>query len=417
MASVGRDRRRVLKYKIASAPAKAYIVPLLEVSGARHGIEWVEADDASLEGGGDGTLWLAWEDPLPKAWRQAFRAAPVQNCMHNASLFESKADLAVLQWLAGELRDASPDAGWRPCMLGLPTFVCEGAKGVEAWARAFYARGGAAAARAWWMVKAERGNGGFDVWPLHAGNLSSVVAKLPASDTFVVQKYVDRPELHGGEFKFHYRVQLLVTADSRAFLFRQAMKLPAAEAFSLAPGDGAAFERAHITNQAQTDPQHAAEMLTEDIAGQRPALWAKLLRAVGALVAAAEPMLRHQRGPGAFELAGIDVMPDADGEPWVLEINRFTQFHTTPPTIYAPMMDDFLRHFLYPLATAAGPPGDAQGGGRRFGGWHLCERPGAGDAPPAMVKEEVPCAPEESLVLNVLRWAAAKRRWRRAVAP
>lgn len=39
----------------------------------------------------------------------------------------------------------------------------------------------------WWCVKAAGGNGGMDIWVMHAGNWRSVTGKLQEDDDYVIQ--------------------------------------------------------------------------------------------------------------------------------------------------------------------------------------------------------------------------------------
>mmetsp|Transcript_16742 Transcript_16742/g.63645 ORF Transcript_16742/g.63645 Transcript_16742/m.63645 type:complete len:147 (-) Transcript_16742:1277-1717(-) len=139
---------------------------------------------------------------------------------------------------------------------------------------------------------------------------------------------------------------------------------------------------------------------------------------MGNLVAAAKPFLRYQRTGGCFEFSGIDIMPDEDDQPWLLEINRHTQFHTTPPAIYEPMMASFLESFLYPKLEAlsteqahtSSENSERIPATTSFGGWYECTSLFPDDS-----SETEYTLDERKLALNTLSWAACKRRWKKSV--
>lgn len=60
----------------------------------------------------------------------------------------------------------------------------------------------AAGGQDWWCVKAAGGNGGMDIWVLHAGNWRSVTEELHEGEDFVIQVHALR---HRGYTKTPYR--------------------------------------------------------------------------------------------------------------------------------------------------------------------------------------------------------------------
>jgi hypothetical protein len=71
---------------------------------------------------------------------------------------------------------------------------------------------------------------------------------------------------------------------------------------------------------------------------------------------AAAPFMQEQRSPGHFEFFGIDVMADAEGSCWLIEINRVPGLETSnnrckpqEEAMFDEMMSSTLRMVLTPL--------------------------------------------------------------------
>ena len=75
----------------------------------------------------------------------------------------------------------------------------------------------------------------------------------------------------------------------------------------------------------------------------------------------AAPFMREQRSPHHFEFFGIDVMADATGEVWLIEINRVpgletsrNRCHSQEEAMFDEMMRATLQMILAPLQTPFG---------------------------------------------------------------
>lgn len=78
----------------------------------------------------------------------------------------------------------------------------------------------------WWVVKASCGNGGRDIWIIHAANYNNVIATIPSTDCFVIQKYVSSPLLYKNK-KFHFRCYSMCMSDMSAYFYDQGFILTA----------------------------------------------------------------------------------------------------------------------------------------------------------------------------------------------
>ncbi|KAG5185596.1 hypothetical protein JKP88DRAFT_354120 [Tribonema minus] len=389
------ERLRRLRYRVTGAGAVSRIRPVLDTdSVCREGctVEWQEASSP------DERLDFVYETTVTKDWQAAHRGAVVLNRLCGSVVLEDKASFALLSRrmaapaLESHLVEGSSGveawakARWGP-LFNSSSSGDEGGSGAEgndsssSGAAACHRCGsrepvgdsstdgaaacaagslssGAAAARArcrgapprepdWWCVKAARGNGGGDVWVLHAGNAQRLVAQLSrcgggGGGAYVLQRYVARPLLlpRCGGAKSHFRCFGVLRGDLSAWLHAGACVLrarapyalsdagnpsihltnlafskrpggAAAAAAAVAPGaDGAAPPDGSSSAAAQRfRPQTAC-----DLPREHPALWPRMLAAWGAAAAAAAPLMRHQASAAHFALFGLDFLADAGGE-------------------------------------------------------------------------------------------------------
>ncbi len=193
-----------------------------------------------------------------------------------------------------------------------------------------------AAAPGVWIAKTRGMSGGEGI------HLTDAPARIDPAWEGVVQRYLARPFLADGR-KSHLRLYLLITsvAPLRAWLWRDGLVRLAPAAY-----DAGALDRLdmHITNTAlheghpglvfDPDPkvedrgsvQGLAAFLAARLA-EPDALWPKLEAIARGLLAAFE-------GAGIFagiapagraflpKLLGMDVVLDADGAPWLIELQR-----------------------------------------------------------------------------------------------
>ncbi|HEX3366186.1 tetratricopeptide repeat protein [Phenylobacterium sp.] len=234
-------------------------------------------------------------------------------------------------------------------------------------------------APALYIVKPIRGSGGQGI-----SVTADVAAALDQSDV-VVQRYIDRPYLIEGR-KGHCRIYCLIaSADPlRAYVYSEGIVRIAPEPYDPSPdsGGGAAM---HVTNTAlhlghpglsiSQDPQ-------QDDVGAIRSLSALLRRmtadgldggaAFGEIKALVEWHVRMLAAHGLFarqaasspprgfapKLFGLDVLIDAEGHPWLIEMQR------TPAARGAPLVEKIngemyltcFRMGHFPLIDDATPP-------------------------------------------------------------
>jgi tetratricopeptide (TPR) repeat protein len=192
-----------------------------------------------------------------------------------------------------------------------------------------------------WIVKPNDLFGGQGI------HLVDDPAAIPADRPQLVQHYVDRPLLVGGR-KQHLRCYLMITeADPlRAWFWRDGLVRFAPAPFERGPGWLARADM-HITNTAlhqghpgiRFNPDPAVEddgsvwglaAFVDKIAAgaaEREALWRRLEELARRLagVLARTGLFERQRGAGRAyrpKLLGLDVLLDAELQPWLIEIQR-----------------------------------------------------------------------------------------------
>ena len=102
------------------------------------------------------------------------------------------------------------------------------------------------------MLKRSESNRGEDILFVRADSVEDrfEAERLLAADRggespWVLQRYVERPMLVGGDFKFHLRVMVLAADDLRVYVHEAAVALCAAEEFD---GVDLSNRFAHATN-------------------------------------------------------------------------------------------------------------------------------------------------------------------------
>lgn len=179
---------------------------------------------------------LLRETTCEKELKPLHQRAVIRNKLLNNTVLESKANFAFLQY-------ALPDD------LALKTFVADSGEEVLQWCARRWNSAGSTADEApptsdWWVVKASAGNGGRDIWMVHAQNYLTELHDLPNQQEYVIQQYVSQPMLYLGSKKFHFRCYGLMVGSGRALLYQKAFILTAGLDYDASVTDS----KRHVTN-------------------------------------------------------------------------------------------------------------------------------------------------------------------------
>jgi tetratricopeptide (TPR) repeat protein len=234
-----------------------------------------------------------------------------------------------------------------------------------------------------WIVKPIRSSGGQGIF------VTDDVSQALAHKDVVVQRYIDRPFLIDG-CKGHCRIYGLVTSADplRAYVYSEGIVRLAPEPYDPRP-DAPGGVSMHITNTALhlEDPRLViSQDASQDDVGAVRSLSAMFRRMaadgldpqqtfgeIKALVEwfvrllAADGLFARQAalgGPRAFshKLFGLDVLVDADGHPWLIEIQRTpaARGQKLVEKINGEMYLTTFRMAQAPLIDDATPPAEAE---------------------------------------------------------
>mmetsp|Transcript_43956 Transcript_43956/g.86642 ORF Transcript_43956/g.86642 Transcript_43956/m.86642 type:complete len:531 (+) Transcript_43956:111-1703(+) len=186
-----------------------------------------------------------------------------------------------------------------------------------------------------WVLKDANSNGGAGVHFISRRNWRLVLCSLSRSDSrgcasYVVQRYVEAPLLwRGTGRKFHFRVYMLIRGDFSVFVFPLAFAhvANAPLEYAIERGEYTYSAAAHLTNVATNASDigsfsgyHIVDLQGADV-GEFPGVWDKTCSLACDVVDAAYPFLRRQLRSSDFTLVGLDIMPDRNGQVWLLEAN------------------------------------------------------------------------------------------------
>jgi hypothetical protein len=183
-----------------------------------------------------------------------------------------------------------------------------------------------------WILKDALSNGAEAVWIINAKNWRLVTARAQSlvasvdSTEWVVQRYVDRPLLWQGRFKYHYRCYGILFGDMRFFLYRKAfahvankpwVELCTEKQPAVFPND------VHITNVAANVTDGAAfhGFPVVDLVAEAPQHWEEAAALMKSLISAVAGYMGEQRSRDHFCLMGLDLLPAVGGGVELLEIN------------------------------------------------------------------------------------------------
>ncbi|KAK7492938.1 hypothetical protein BaRGS_00015885 [Batillaria attramentaria] len=191
----------------------------------------------------------------------------------------------------------------------------------------------------------------------HGISLFRYAEKIPPSEHFIVQEYIDKPLLLDG-YKFDLRVYVLVTSCDplRVFLFNDGLVRLATEKYVAPHENNIHHLYMHLTNYSvNKHNEYFERSATTDTGSKRSIryfneylrhndidvalLWRNIADMITKTLLVAEPHILHAYRmcrPGnpsysdsvCFEVLGFDVLIDRKLRPWLIEINRSPSFGT-----------------------------------------------------------------------------------------
>lgn len=197
-----------------------------------------------------------------------------------------------------------------------------------------------------YIAKPHRGTGGRGI------SVTRDVGALAERTDVLAQRYIERPYLVDGR-KGHIRLYGLVTSVKplRAYLYREGIVRFAPERYDLSE-EGIANVHGHVTNTALHRGHPALEVSQDPARENVGHVWTlsaylKRMKADGRDIAAvrksfrelskdfldmldSEGLFQRQAAAGpsrsfGFKLFGLDVLLDADGQPWLIEAERMPE--------------------------------------------------------------------------------------------
>ncbi|XP_070195525.1 tubulin polyglutamylase TTLL7-like isoform X3 [Littorina saxatilis] len=191
----------------------------------------------------------------------------------------------------------------------------------------------------------------------HGISLFRNAEKIPPSEHFIVQEYIDKPLLLDG-YKFDLRVYVLITSCDplRIFLFNDGLVRLATEKYLPPQESNVNHLFMHLTNYSVNKHNEFYKRNTGNDTGSKRSiryfneylrnsdidvalLWRNIADMITKTLIVAEPHVLHAYRmcrPGVpsysdsvcFEVLGFDVMIDRKLRPWLIEINRSPSFGT-----------------------------------------------------------------------------------------
>ena len=169
------------------------------------------------------------------------------------------------------------------------------------------------------------------------------LSEVAYSQPIVIQKYISNPMLFLG-YKFDLRIYLLVTSFNplEAFIYKEGLARFGSRKYSNKT-ESLGDNRIHLTNSSLqkefgiiADKSHPAFLAGSNGSGSKVALswlwkrleakgldtsimWKKVKSVCKAALESVDADIPNQ--PNSFELFGFDVIFDADGECWIIEVN------------------------------------------------------------------------------------------------
>ncbi|KAI0104405.1 sure-like protein [Daldinia grandis] len=198
---------------------------------------------------------------------------------------------------------------------------------------------------------------------------------------FVAQPYIHPPLLLPSDNrKFHIRTYVACIGRLDVYVYKDMLALFAGKPYA-APATNTSLVdlEAHLTNtclQRSVDDGTVRRFWDLPLPHQRKAdVFAQICAVTGeAFEAAARAMQMHFRPlANAFEIFGLDFLVDADGTPWLLEVNAFPDFRQTGDELKGlvqGLWEEVLRRAAVPFlgfGDGSGVGAGADGGGEEEG--------------------------------------------------
>ena len=305
-------------------------------------------------------------------------------------MLENKTNFALLQ------REIS----LQKCVL--ETHIAAGQEEVEDWCKRTFGDQGDSRL---WMLKDAGANCADGLWVLSKVNRESVLEELAKAEAhwgsrvarkFVVQRYIERPKLWEGRFKFHCRMYVVMKANGGVDLYGEYLVHVANKPFQTEKG--LEDKEIHITNTAvnKEDKELFHGCPVEKVEDLPDEARNRLILLLQETFTAALQFMSKQRSAKDFIHVGVDVMFDEDNTPFILECN-------VPPCagLYGEKMEQSMADFFERMFIDIV---------RR----HVLEKPALLGVWMQVCKPDdrepfVPCGPKET-GLNGLSWAMYKRK-------
>ena len=289
---LARFRRHTRQNKSTHQPFTYYISPC-ESSRVEATIdEHFSGLFRRLESPGDAAVDFVWIHTFTEDHTELRDRGCVVSSVCGIELLENKPDLAVL-----ERSVAAPT---------LESHVIKGTQ-FRRWCRDRFSTGEAKL----WIAKDANANGGDGLYTFSQDNWEAVSSKLGSGAEYVIQRYVERPLLWENQFKFHFRVYCVLTADMRFYSYRHAFAHVANKPFQLQSLND---NEVHLTNVAANihNPELFHPYPVVDLPEEYPEVWSRLQVLFSGVIKSASRFMTYQRSRDHFMLIGADVLPDTD---------------------------------------------------------------------------------------------------------
>ena len=178
-----------------------------------------------------------------------------------------------------------------------------------------------------WIAKDSTANGGEGLYQFTIKNekfLQKVQDQIDDATEYVVQRYVNKPLLWEGKYKFHFRVYCVLNANMEFFAYRKAFAHVCNKEYIDINEESDEYDpEIHISNVAANihDESYFHNYPTVDLPTEFPNLWLKMQNTMKSIIRKGSTFMQYQTSENNFMLIGADFIPDANGNIWLLELN------------------------------------------------------------------------------------------------